>query len=457
MKIIKLEAESFKRLRAVSITPDGAVVRIQGQNGAGKTSVLDAIAAAIGGEKLCPAQPIRSGADKARATVELDNGLVVERRWTASGSTLTVKTREGAALRSPQKVLDALVGRLSFDPLAFMRLAPREQAETLRRMAGVDVAPLDLRRKAAYDARTAANRQVEQLRARLVATPPLEAPDAPVSTAELLAEQQRRSDVHAANERRRLELGRVRDLFVRAAADVASHVARIADLEAALTKARADHAAAVRQQEELRTKGEALKAEVAALKDPDLAEVLGQLKSVEATNDRVRAKKARAQLSVELSAADAEARRLDEEIGSIDAAKVAALAAAKLPIAGLGFTDAGVTMNALPLEQASGAEQLRVSLAMGLALNPELKVMLIRDGSLLDAKSLAMVGEMATAAGAQVWIEMVSGGGESGILIEDGEVAGAAKATAPAASPAAPTVPAAPTPAVSIHTIQAPF
>lgn len=104
MKIVKLEAENFKKLRAVEIAPSGAVVEIRGANEAGKTSVLDSIAAALGGEKLCPAQPIRRGADRARVAVELDDGLVVERRWGA------------------QKLLDGLVGRLSFDPLAFLRI-----------------------------------------------------------------------------------------------------------------------------------------------------------------------------------------------------------------------------------------------------------------------------------------------------------------------------------------------
>jgi hypothetical protein len=123
--------------------------------------------------------------------------------------------------------------------------------------------------------------------------------------------------------------------------------------------------------------------------------------------------------------AEAEAKRLDAEVTAVDRQKAEALLAAKFPVEGLGFGDTGVTLNGLPLEQASGAEQLRVSLAMGIALNPKLRVMLIRDGSLLDETSLALVGQMAERADMQVWIEMVADRGAAGVVIEDGMVEGA--------------------------------
>jgi hypothetical protein len=127
----------------------------------------------------------------------------------------------------------------------------------------------------------------------------------------------------------------------------------------------------------------------------------------------------------ELIEAETEAAELEADIAAVDAAKAEALRQARFPVPGLAFTaDGGVTLNDLPLEQASSAEQLRVSLAMGIALNPRLKVLLIRDGSLLDETSMRLIAEMAEQAGAQVWIEIVSTGGV-GIVIEDGQVAGA--------------------------------
>ena len=88
----------------------------------------------------------------------------------------------------------------------------------------------------------------------------------------------------------------------------------------------------------------------------------------------------------------------------------------------IGFGDEGVTFNGLPIEQASSAEQTRVAVAIGLAANPELPVVLIRDGSLLDEDSLAAVAKQAAERGAQVWIERVGDGKECSVIIEDGEV-----------------------------------
>ena len=109
-RIVKLQAENIKRLRAVEITPDGNIVRITGRNGQGKSSVLDAIAYALGGQSLVPSKPIREGEKKARAIVTLDNGLTVERRFTEKGTVLEVKREDGAKYGSPQAMIDQMLG-----------------------------------------------------------------------------------------------------------------------------------------------------------------------------------------------------------------------------------------------------------------------------------------------------------------------------------------------------------
>ena len=128
----------------------------------------------------------------------------------------------------------------------------------------------------------------------------------------------------------------------------------------------------------------------------------------------------------EVKAAVTERRRksadLTEEIDTLENRKRKMLASAKFPIPELGLSDSGVTLNGLPFEQASSAEQLRASVAMGLAMNPKLKIMLIKDGSLLDENSLRMVAEMAEKADAQIWMERVGEGKETSVVIEDGAV-----------------------------------
>ena len=100
-----------------------------------------------------------------------------------------------------------------------------------------------------------------------------------------------------------------------------------------------------------------------------------------------------------------------------------ALAAATMPVDGLGFDDHGVTFNGVPFGQASAAEQIRVSLAMAMALNPSLRVIRILDGSLLDADSMAAIAAMAKAGDYQVWVERVADDADTAVVIEDGSVA----------------------------------
>ena len=159
MQIVQLEAENIKRLHAVRIRPDGAIVQITGKNGEGKSSVLDAIAYGLAGERGIPAKPIREGAEEAKIVVDLGD-LTVTRRWTKAGKTyLSVEGKGGAKSSSPQKLLDSLVGELTFDPLAFSRMAPRDQVATLKGVAKLDFSAQDKRRSEVFDERTGINRQ----------------------------------------------------------------------------------------------------------------------------------------------------------------------------------------------------------------------------------------------------------------------------------------------------------
>jgi hypothetical protein len=160
------------------------------------------------------------------------------------------------------------------------------------------------------------------------------------------------------------------------------------------------------------------------LQEVDLGPFRARAAEAEGTNAKIRKNAERAELVKRYKAAKEQAGALTKAIEACDAKKREDTNTAKWPINGLGFdTAGGVTLNALPLENASSAEQLQVSVAIGLALNPKLKVLLIRDGSLLDSESLSKVAEMATKADAQVWLERVGNDGQTSVIIEDGEVA----------------------------------
>lgn len=423
MKIVELQSENVKRLKAVNIKPDGSLVVIKGNNGQGKTSVLDSIQLALGGGRAQPPKVIRDGEDGAQVVVDLGE-IVVTRRWTSNEkSHLEVRSKEGAKYGSPQAMLDKLVGTLSFDPLAFMRLEPKKQVETLRALVGLDFSAIESRRGALYEERTIANRELARMKALHDGMPKV-APAEAVDLEDLLAEQEMLLETQKDNESVRSALRSAEEQLRHAAAAVSAAQERVNKLEdelaaarGALTKAE-DHK--VSRLELTVLHGASAK----KLVDPDLNAIRERIKNAQATNEAARRVEERKLLGIQLAKAEKDAEGLSVQIAKLDGEKGRLLAEAKFPVSGLSFSAEGIALNGIPLEQASGAEQLRVSLGMGLALNPKLRVLLIRDGSLLDEKSLTMVAKMAEDAGAQVWIERVGASGDVGVLIEDGQVVG---------------------------------
>lgn len=387
MHITQFEAENFKRLKAVRIDPDTNTVVIAGRNAQGKSSVLDAIQAALAGKagakKL--SRPIRDGESKARVVITLDD-LKIERKWTPSGTTLTVGPKDGnAKLNSPQAVLDRLIGVLSFDPLAFAEAEPRKQVETLIDLIGrEDFDRVAAERRAAYDARTDVNRDLKRTQAEVDNRADAKQVE-PVDVSALVEELQqvRQKDALRAeweNIQKGIEHGKIRQAEISAQAE--------------------------------------------ALPEGDAEELTGRLKNAAEINnaaqrwiDRVAAEEIAAEFA-------AEVERLTGLILAADAERTGLITNASLPVDGLSFDEDGVAFQGVPFEQASAAERLKVSAAMAMALNPELKVICIRDASLLDDDSKRVLVEMAKAHDYQIWYEVVGTTVDEavGVIIEDGEV-----------------------------------
>lgn len=390
MKVISLTAENFKRLKAVEITPDGSVVVVAGRNAQGKSSVLDAIWAALAGKaaKGVAEDPVRHGETGARVRLDLGD-IVVTRTWPAGGkSQLLVEATAGARFPSPQKVLDDLLGRFSFDPLAFAQAKPAEQRDILLDLVGLDLKAFDDERRGHYDDRTEANREVKRLEGHLSQMPatPASTPDEEVSADQLL---------DSVMEARRLD----------------AEIQSLRDEHERLTAALQENVEAGRRAVQAR----------AAI--PEETSVLVQsLSTIEETNRAVRAKKERAATEQQLRQAREMSGILTKRIESVDERKAQAIRSAGLPVEGLGFSEDGVTLDGVPFSQSSAAERLRTSVAIAMAANPNIRVIRITDGSLLDSDNLRIIKEMATEHDFQVWLEVVDSTGTVGIQIEDGEV-----------------------------------
>lgn len=438
-RIIQLTAESFKRLHAVSITPSGNVVQITGRNGAGKSSVIDAIWATLGGGAAQPDQPIRRGEKKAQVKIDLGE-YVVTRQWTKASTYLTITAANGSTITSPQKLLDKMVGQLTFDPLAFTRMKPREQAEALRRIVKLDFSTIDKSRAAAFDQRTAVNRDVARCEAEVkgIPFPAADTPDAEVSPAELTAQIAEITAKNEAADAAKRAHENAREARMRAELALASHRdnqdriiaeedAAMAAMKARHNKLRAERNTAIDREADAVVKAKDIEAGLAEMavsaERADPQAIQQKLDAVAAMNIKVRQKLTRTAKAAALKAAEKKAAAFTAEIERLDREKEKLLASAKMPVAGLEFTDDGVLLNGLPFTQASGAEQLRVSFAMGMADNPALRIMSTRDGNVLDSQGMKLLAELADEHDMQVWIERVTDGEKIGVVIEDGHVA----------------------------------
>lgn len=434
MKILSLEASNILRLTAAAVTvdTDQSIVTVSGQNGQGKSSLLNAIAMAIGGKKLCPPEPLKRGKDKGHVTVDLGDYIVTRTFWRSTehvgeiGSRLEVTSRDGAVFKSPQALLDKLVSDLTFDPLAFLELSPREQREHVRRLVGLDFTDLDQQRQASVAHATTAQ-QLLQMAERDVEQGEYY-PDAPaegVDVAQLLANMAQAEQLASAAADAEKAVEAKRRAFEATTRHLESLAAEVARLEEALDETRRE----VRQVEEERTQamaeGKTLRAAADAARAavPDTAALREQLAQASRINAEVQANQRHAAILQTRDEARDALRMAKSATAAIDAEKQARLSGATFPVEGLAFVDDGLTFQGLPFEQASYAQQLRVAVAMGLSMNPALKVLLIKHGNALDANSLRLLATLADEAGAQVWIERVAEAADGvSIFIEDGKV-----------------------------------
>ena len=412
LHVVELRAENVKRLKAVRIAPDGNVVIIGGENAQGKSSVLDCIQMAIAGAKAIPGAPIRRG--ESEANIVLDLGEIrIERTFDASGTKLIVRNAEGVQQKSPQALLDKLYSKVAFNPLEFATQKPAEQLATLKRIIGLDCTELDGKRAKLYEERTGIGRRATDAEARINTYPTacMNAPDVEVSVSALMAEKEAADAANAA-------AAKVRQAHAEAQKAKSKADEDVEEAERALKAAQDRQARAEEDAEFARVAAEALTA------DEDTAPIIEAIKGADDINRMVRAKQERANAVETFEATEAERKRLTKEIEAIDEEKASAMKAAKWPIAGLGFSADGVTFNRLPFEQASSAERLKTSLAIGMEQNPRLRVLLLPDASLLDKASMAIVREMADDNNMQIWIERVSDSDPGAIIIEDGEIKG---------------------------------
>lgn len=418
IKINKLEIENVKRIKAVKIEPsrDGLTI-VGGNNNQGKTSVLDSIAWALGGEKYRPSQAVREGSViPPNLKVVMSNGLVVERK----GKNSSLKVTDPDGNKSGQQLLNEFVEQLALDLPKFMESSGKEKAQTLLKIIGVgdQLSCLETKEKELSSHRRTIGQIADQKKkfADEQAYYP-DVPDELVSPSELIRKQQEILARNGENQRKRDRLNEITAGKHRIFDDMNRIDDQIADLQARKDRMKQEYDQAVSDEE-------TAKKTVAELQDESTAELEASIADIEEINRKVRA-------NLDKEKAEDDARQYLEQYASLtkqieDArqAKKDLLVNADLPLPELSVKDGELVYKGQMWDNMSGSDRLKVSTAIVRKLNPKCGFVLLDKLEQMDMQTLNEFGQWLHQEGLQAIATRVSVGDECSIIIEDGYVKG---------------------------------
>ena len=411
MKINRLEIENVKRIHAVMIEPskDGLTI-IGGKNRQGKSSVLDAIAWALGGNKYKPSQAVNADSTiHPRLKIIMDNGLVVERK--GKNSDLKVTDPEGQ--KGGQQLLDSFVEELAINLPKFMEATGKEKANTLLQIIGVgpQLAELEQKEKQLYQERLYVGRTADQ-KEKFAKEQPYypDAPEEPVSAAELIREQQ---EILARNGQRQ-QWKREYDDILRQLDLVEG---KIEDLEGQLRRWK-------ESKKELEERARAAEKTPAELKMESTEELERSIDNIDAINRKVRANLDKAKAEEDAKQYRDQYTELSQAIEDVRKQKAGLLDSADLPLPGLSVKDGELIYNGQLWDNMSSAEQMIVSTSIVRKLNPKCGFVLLDKLEAMDLDTLKEFGAWLEQEGLQAIATRVSTGDECSIVITDGYVEG---------------------------------
>ncbi len=406
MQIGYMKVEDYLNIKLVEINPDGGIVEVSGKNGAGKSSLIDAWFYAITGKG--PEHPIREGETKATITVGLDEYTIVKTvKQGKRGLTPSLKITDGDGkdVRSPQKMLNELLGAITLDPIEFSRMDDKKRVEALLGILKLDFTAHDEARAELYDSRRDVGRDLKRAKGNLdtigyKGRMDLEEPPDAGELADKLTAAQLVRDTYGNNVQ-------------------------------SLNKIKSDIAVAEEHLEFLRDKRALLASGVEGVDaqglDNNVTKCRHDIDEHATQQDTYNAMINHKEACAEVDDYQEDYDELSSAITAMDEAKIKQLAEAEMPVPGLELSvdvdgKLDLTYEGLPFDQRSKGETIRVSTALGIAANPKIKVLMIEDGSLLDDESQAAIRAMAEENDAQIWVEVVDDSGDRGIYIEAGEV-----------------------------------
>jgi DNA repair exonuclease SbcCD ATPase subunit len=423
VKIAALELENVKRVRAVSLTvADKALTVIGGRNGQGKTSVLDAIMWALGGDRFKPSNPNREGSDGAYIKIEMDNGVTVERGGVNGALKVTSSNGKGG-----QTLLNEFVNQFALNLPRFMNATSTEKAKMLLDVfpgLGKELCRLNDEAKRLFNERHAMG-QIADRKAKFAAELPFDfdAPEAPLSGAEMAKKLQDAMAVNAANQAKRQSVERAQADIKAQEYRVESVQKRVDELARQLAQARLDLTAAQGQLNDAHAALATAKLSVAELRDLDTTAIEAELEKLDSINARVRANESKRAAEDEANHLKAQYADLTAKLEEVRAQRILLLASVQMPLAGLSLNEEGeLIYNGQPWDGMSGAQQLQVATAICAAVNPKCGFVLLDNLEQMDTETLAQFAAWLEERDLQAIGTRVSTGDECSVVIEDGTV-----------------------------------
>ena len=403
VKISSFEIENVKRVKAIALEPtENGLTVIGGRNGQGKTSVLDAIAWTLGGNKFAPSDPYREGSTiPPHLKIELSNGIIVER----SGKNSSLKVIDPDGNKGGQALLDKFISQFALNLPKFMNANGKEKADTLLQIIGVGdkLYELETQEEKIYNQRHAIGQIADQKKKFAKEMPEYkDVPNEPVSAAELIRQQQEILARNGENEKKRKNLEYYENEFKNAEIAYNNAISR-------LDKATSDLEIARKSAENL--------------VDESTAELEQNISEIDEINRKVRANLDKSKAEDDAKLYSEQYDELTHKIESIRKDKYDLLNNAELPLEGLSVENKELTYKGFKWDNMSGSEQMKVATAIIRKLNPDCGFVLLDKLEQMDKETLKEFSEWLEGEGLQAIATRVSSGDECSIIIEDGYVA----------------------------------
>lgn len=409
VKINKLEIENVKRVKAVTIEPtSNGLTILGGNNNQGKTSVLDAIAWALGGNKYKPSKPARDGSmNPPTLRLELSNGLIVERK----GKNSDLKVTDPSGQKAGQQLLDSFVEELALNLPKFIESSSKDKANTLLQIIGVGekLWELDRKEEQLYNERRTIGQIADQKKKYAAEQPQYpEAPNELVSIADLIHEQQEILARNGENAKKRQNREEIRSQLHLSEARLKQLKEQLAQEEATHESLMGDYIAANKSIEDL--------------VDESTDEIESSIANIEEINRKVRANLDKEKAEEDAKQYSSQYDNLSKQIQDVRDERTSLLDSADLPLPGLSVEDGELVFEGQKWGNMSGSQQLRVATAIVRKLKPECGFVLLDKLEQMDIPTLNEFGKWLESEGLQAIATRVSSGEECQIIIEDGYV-----------------------------------